>query len=699
MNLRNASTTLRIAAFRAARSLARWVPGGRIEAIGVGRHCINAVLVLNLDRQPTRWRRVLGELGRFRTAQGLPLTCVTRRFAAIDALDGRAVAATADVDPIYRIRDQLFVQPNASLAECFGPDELIRMTRQEIAVARSHIEAWKTIAAGSDEHVLVLEDDVWFKRGAAGAIDRGWRAALGRCSGSGPKLLYLSYNDADGTATRVDVCDALFHPKRGLWFLSGYVLSRSGAETLLRAMPVVGPVDLWINRRFSELGALALTSPVILQREDGGSDNSYSILPYLARAGIVDASAGDMRPRVRANRIVLAFTRAGETEHFPMALSMLGLRVRAFDGCEDPMSAADVLKLGRSFDALINPPLDHDALEQLVVITNPLIIFETGADTEESMLRSKVPEDCLLRLSISASDPTPWTSLCSHLGLVEPAEAWPSGVQRNWRAFRDDRGRPPISDHSSSAHLDDSPWVLPAQELWRPRPPADWNALPPNEPLIDVLLDKPNSIFRPLKETFPGNLATFTPGCIRHGKNGAELIASSSSNGLRPYQSGAFASTRSFLHGRIEAEIKAAPGAGLITGFFLHRTAPRQEIDVELLGNDPTRMLVNVFFNPGDEGAAINFGYRGSPCYVELGFDATQAFHNYAVDWRPGRITWLVDGKAVHERVSWDPTPIPHLPMRLHANLWISRSEELVGQVSQTSLPAIAIFRRISVWS
>jgi hypothetical protein len=51
-----------------------------------------------------------------------------------------------------------------------------------------------------------------------------------------------------------------------------------------------------------------------------------------------------------------------------------------------------------------------------------------------------------------------------------------------------------------------------------------------------------------------------------------------------------------------------------VTGFFLHRHDPRQEIDIELTGDDPWRMLANVYFNPGDEGAAMAYGYRGSPC-------------------------------------------------------------------------------------
>src|SRR5436305_756633 len=297
MNINNLVSPMRALAFRTWRSLAVFIPGGRVRAFGPGTDQIGAIMVVNLDRQPRRWRRVTRELRRFRTSEGVPLTSITRRLAAVDARDGRAIAATVDVDAIYRIGDQLYVQPDARLSECFAEDEPVRMTRQEVAVARSHVEAWKAVASGTDDYVLVLEDDVWFTPGAPALIDRGWRAALGRCAAEGgPMLLYLSYADAGGTAVRDDPCDILFRPVRGLWFLSGYVLSREGAAALLRAMPVVGPVDLWMNYRFAELGALALSSPAIAQRQDGASDNSYSVLPYLARAGIVDAGHGAKAP-------------------------------------------------------------------------------------------------------------------------------------------------------------------------------------------------------------------------------------------------------------------------------------------------------------------------------------------------------------------------------------------------------------------
>lgn len=91
------------------------------------------------------------------------------------------------------------------------------------------------------------------------------------------------------------------------------------------------------------------------------------------------------------------------------------------------------------------------------------------------------------------------------------------------------------------------------------------------------------------------------------------------------------------------------------------------------------------------------FGYRGTPYRIDLGFDATEGFHRYSIDWRPGLIAWAVDGKVVHERPGWDPTPLPHLPMRLHANLWAPRSEELAGVINEGRLPARATFRNVSI--
>jgi GR25 family glycosyltransferase involved in LPS biosynthesis len=612
------------------------------------------------------------------------------------------VAATGDVDAMYRIGDQLYVQPDARLAECFAEDEPVRMTQQEVAVARSHVEAWKAVATGTDDYVLVLEDDVWFTPGAPAAIDRGWRAALDRCAvEGGPKLLYLSYSDAGGTAVRDDSCDSLFRPVRGLWFLSGYVLSRGGAAALLRAMPVVGPVDLWMNYRFAELGALALTSSAIAQRQDGASDNAYSVLPYLARAGIVDAEHGAMPPDPSRAGPVLAWTGAAKRESLAMALSMLGLRVRAFDGDEEPMHERKLKEVLKTFDALVDAPLVPAALGAAAADERFVILLEADAPTPAGLERDRLPP---LRSAILARGDScggSWEVLCDVLGLVKPVEAFPAGAPRTFRLFRDER---PTGRLGSAARIrrdkcsmDDSPWVLPPSSEWQPLLNVSRSARAAGLPIAEARMTEASTSFPGLVETFPGNLASFARESLRHSGEGARLVIDAIEGGLRPYRSGAFASVRSVTHGRIEAEIRAAPGAGLITGFFLHRDTPQQEIDIEFAGADPRRMLANVYFNPGDDGTAMGFGYRGSPCRIDLGFDATADFHLYAIDWRPDRVAWLVDGRVVHERVGWDPTPIPHLRMRVHANLWAPRSEELAGRIDGRTLPAAAVFRNVSV--
>lgn len=702
MNLNKVVGPIRTLAFRTWRSLTVSVPGARIRAFGGGADQIGAILVVNLDRQPRRWRRVTRELGRFRTSAGMPLTSITRRLEAVDARDGRAVAATADVDVLYRIGDQLYVQPDARLAECFAEDEPVRMTRQEVAVARSHVEVWKAVATGTDDYVLVLEDDVWFTPGAPAAIDRGWRAALGRRSAEGgPKLLYLSYNDAGGTAVRDDSCDSLFRPVRGLWFLSGYVLSREGAAALLRSMPVVGPVDLWMNYRFAELGALALAWPAIAQRKDEASDNAYSVLPYLARAGIVDAGHAAKPPDLSHAGPVLAWTAGTERESLAMALSMLGLRVRAFDGDEEPLHERELKEALKTFDALVDAPLVPAALAAAAANERSVILLEADAPTPAGLERDRLPPLRSAILAPGDSSGGSWEILCGLLGLVKPVEAFPTGAPRAFGLFRDERpaGRLGSAERirRNKWSMDDSPWVLPPSSGWQPVLNESRSAGATSMPIAEARMTEASTSFPGLIETFPGNLATFAPQGLQHGNEGAQLEIDAIDGGLRPYRSGAFASARSFGHGRFEAEIRAAPGSGLITGFFLHRDTPRQEIDIEFAGADPQRILANVYFNPGDDGTAMGFGYRGSPCRIDLGFDATADFHHYAIDWRPGRVAWLVDGWVVHERVGWDPTPIPHLNMRVHANLWAPRSAELAGRIDESALPAAAVFRNVSV--
>jgi len=702
LNLLDATNPLRTTLFKFSRFVVRMMPRRCIKSFGTSNLQISSIVVVNLDRQPSRWRRVQHELNGFASSDGVPLKNIATRMSAIDARDGRETAATADVDPLYTMGDQLFVEPDPRLEECFGHDEPIRMTRQEIAVARSHIETWKLIANGNDAYVLVLEDDVWFARDAAKLIDNGWSAAHSQDSIDGaaaPQLLYFSYKDAGGKAKRINTCDALFQPVRGLWYLSGYVLSREGASELLKAMPVVGPVDLWINHQFAKMNVMALSKSAILQREDGGSDNSYSILPYLARAGIVNSEAVPTPPSTSSSGLLFAWTPMEETNSFAMALSMLGRRVRSFYSEDELLLDPQVLtSVDEPFDAYVNPPADSKFLTDLVAHPSCRFVLAAGLENAEFEV---LPSSRTLTLCEGPTVGDPWHALSDFLKVKPPDAYYPRDVPSDWRMFIDARSAGAVNGTvqrpSNYLSMDESPWVLPADAGWMPREITTPSYVAENGTSVQAALNSPSPSVTTLVETFPGNLASFDQRGLLYTKNGTELVLRASSDDVRPYRSGAFASTRIFNHGRFEVEIRAASGSGLVTGFFLHRDLPRQEIDVEIMGSDPCSMLVNVYFNPGDDGAAFGYGYRGSPFKVNLGFDATLEFHTYSIDWSPDRICWSVDGKLVHVRKSWDPTPIPHLPMRLHANLWAPGSVELAGHLDETTLPAIARFRNLTM--
>jgi hypothetical protein len=47
-------------------------------------------------------------------------------------------------------------------------------------------------------------------------------------------------------------------------------------------------------------------------------------------------------------------------------------------------------------------------------------------------------------------------------------------------------------------------------------------------------------------------------------------------------------------------------------------------------------------------GAAYWYSNAEHKTDIDLGFDASQDFHTYEVDWSPTTIVWSVDGKALH---------------------------------------------------
>jgi beta-glucanase (GH16 family) len=111
-------------------------------------------------------------------------------------------------------------------------------------------------------------------------------------------------------------------------------------------------------------------------------------------------------------------------------------------------------------------------------------------------------------------------------------------------------------------------------------------------------------------------------------------------------------------YGRVEARIKVPPGAGLWPAFWSLGSTIGEvgwpqagEIDImEFVGRQPTEIFGTIH-GPGYSGGA-SFGGK-----KDLGTAVFNDFHTVAIEWRPDRIDWFVDGARYHSATPADVAP------------------------------------------
>jgi beta-glucanase (GH16 family) len=131
----------------------------------------------------------------------------------------------------------------------------------------------------------------------------------------------------------------------------------------------------------------------------------------------------------------------------------------------------------------------------------------------------------------------------------------------------------------------------------------------------------------------------------------------------KPYASGEYRSNALYSHGTFNVRFKAAQGDGIVSSFFLYTDSwdghPHDEIDIEILGKDTTRMQVNYWTD----------GTGGHEAMIDLEFDAAADFHTYTIEWTSDAIVWSVDGAPVHTE-DGSHGALPSHPARIMMNLW-----------------------------
>lgn len=662
--------------------------------------CIEKIYVINLDRQPNRYKRVQSEFSKVMDRSRNPLTNILERVIAVDAINLEQDAPIYNINSKYTLGEQLFVDPCQALPKDLNLDMDINMSKQEIAVALSHIKVWEKIASGVESYVLVLEDDICLHPNFSSLMEEAWNELIKKENKNNLfDILFLSFKEVDLGAEKVAFTDNSFKLFRGIWYMSGYVLSKEGARKLIKMLPLHGPVDMWINHKFDKLTALMTKKSIIPQRSDEASVNFYSVLPILSKIGVLNDASPSVFKNIPTTLPVFAIGKeSNKLTSLSMALSMLGFKCCS-DLSELPKEEKNSLIKNlsdRKFNAYVNIKCIEEQLADLCK-TYPksyLIIFSKGLSKDRlESLRKDWSKRVLI---FNEQESLTWKPICEFFGMVPPVSPFPKLLGLGQRKYisKENKSTNTINRSSKWLKADESPWIIPQSNDWKgldvePRSLIIKASNAIQLELKNILQFNSSEFWSIRKDTFPSNECMFSPSNFSHNKDHCYIFTAKKQNmEVREYSSAAITSNKSFLYGRFETKLKPPKISGFVTGMFLHRDSPRQEIDIEFTGNHPTKMLTNVYYNPGVLGTRFDYGYRGTPLEIELGFDASEDYHLYAIEWDQNQIRWYVDNILVHARNNWGPTPIPHLPMKFHINLWPTKSRELAGRIDDSKLPA-----------
>ncbi|EOA17126.1 hypothetical protein CARUB_v10005387mg [Capsella rubella] len=139
---------------------------------------------------------------------------------------------------------------------------------------------------------------------------------------------------------------------------------------------------------------------------------------------------------------------------------------------------------------------------------------------------------------------------------------------------------------------------------------------------------------------------------------------------LDPSSGCGFASKKQYLFGHVSMKIKLLPGdsAGTVAAFYMNSDTDsvRDELDFEFLGNrsgQPYTVQTNVFAHgKGDREQRVN-----------LWFDPSRDFHEYAISWNHLRIVFYVDKVPIRVYKNNEARKVPYprfQPMGIYSTLW-----------------------------
>ena len=155
-----------------------------------------------------------------------------------------------------------------------------------------------------------------------------------------------------------------------------------------------------------------------------------------------------------------------------------------------------------------------------------------------------------------------------------------------------------------------------------------------------------------------GSSDSFTPqGNPTYDSNGASFTVAQSGD------SPTLTSRWYIMFGKVEAVIKAAPGAGIVSSCVLQSDV-LDEIDWEWLGADPDSVQTNYF------GKGQTTTYNRGAFHPDPGSQSD--FKTYTIDWTADQTVWQIDRETVRVLTANEAAPdqYPQTPMQVKLGAW-----------------------------
>jgi beta-glucanase (GH16 family) len=209
-----------------------------------------------------------------------------------------------------------------------------------------------------------------------------------------------------------------------------------------------------------------------------------------------------------------------------------------------------------------------------------------------------------------------------------------------------------------------------------------------------------NNIINNESEAYVPDTISIVPG------TGLQIRADQRYFAGQPYTSGVITSLNGFsqTYGHFEMRAKLPGGVGTWPAFWLLpidstvfgpvSTVAGEADIMEHWGFQPTN-IYQTLHTGGGVTRGCGKGSNGIASGTSGTLDWTQAYHVFALDWKPGVMTWLIDGVACNTQT----TNIPNGPMYILANLAIGSASSWGGAPNAaTPFPSYYDINYVKVW-